>query len=110
MTAAGSGVQDKDGQATPFTDRLAGTGVVGQQVGEAVLRKHPLVDGDPLMRQGINLADLGREGRIEQVSIGQPLALDQHTKGIRVTQEVQARNLRLATPGSGSTIHRRGRL
>ena len=52
-------------------DRLAGSGVVRQQEPQGLLRDHPLVDRDALVGQGVDARDLGGEGRIELVAVGQ---------------------------------------
>lgn len=41
------------------------------------------------MGERIDLADFGGERWVEQVPIGQPLALDQHAQRVGVTQEVE---------------------
>ena len=49
-------------------DRLAGAGIVGEQEADGQLRQHVVVDGDPLVRQRVDLRDLGREGRAGQMA------------------------------------------
>ena len=54
-----------------------------------MLGQHALVDRDPLVRQRVDFADLGRECRVEQMSVGQPLAFNKHAQRIRVPEEVE---------------------
>ena len=79
-------------------DRLAGSGVVGQQEAQRLLREHPLVDRDALVRQGVDARDLGGEGRIELVTVGQAHGLGHRRYGVRVAREVE-RHCREERPG-----------
>ena len=69
-------------------DGLAGPGIVGQQEPQRGLLQHVLVDRDPLVRQRIDLRDLGGEGRVEHVAETQPLALGKDADHIRRSGEV----------------------
>ena len=52
------------------------------------LLQHVVVDGDPLVRQRVDLRDLGGEGRVEEVAEGEPLALGEHAD--RVCEPVKS--------------------
>ena len=54
-----------------------------------MLEQHTLVGRDSLMRRQIELADLDRKRRIEQMPVGQPFALDEHAQRVCVPGEVQ---------------------
>ncbi len=69
-------------------DGLARTGVVGEQKPQRRLLEHVLVNRDPLVRQRVDLRDLGGKGRVEHVAEAQPLALGEDTDDICRSGEV----------------------
>ncbi len=68
------------GQHLPVVEaghnRLASAGIVEQPVAEPRLVQHVVVDGDPLVRQRVDLRNLRGEGRVVEVPVGEPFALD----------------------------------
>ena len=70
-------------------DRLASAGIVEQPEAEPGLVQHVVVDGDPLVRQRVDLRNLRGEGRVIEVAVGEPLALDDDADNLRVGGEVQ---------------------
>ena len=72
-------------------DRLARAGVVGQQEAERRQAEHALVDGDALVRQGVDQRDLGREGGVEEVAVRQPRRLGDGRDDGRPGGEVELR-------------------
>ena len=59
----------------PGHDGLAGACIIGEQEPQPGLREHPLVHGEPLVRQRLNERRLGREGGVEEVAVGEALPL-----------------------------------
>ena len=80
-------------------DRLPGPGVVGEQEAEGVLGQHPLVHGDPLVREGVDPGGFGGERRVELVPVGQPQRLRHRRRGLRIPGEVQRRRVGRAGDG-----------
>ena len=72
-------------------DGLARAGIVGEQEPQRGLLQHVLVDRDPLVRQRVDLRDLGGEGRVEHVAEAESLALGEDADHIRRTREVDSR-------------------
>ena len=73
-------------------DRLAGPGVVRQQEPQRRLLQHVLVDGDPLVRQRVDLRDFRGERRVEHVAERQPFAFDNRPDHVRRPREVRDRH------------------
>ena len=72
-------------------NRLASARIVEQPVAEPRLGQHVVVDGNPLVRQRVDLRNLGGEGRVVEVPVGQPFAFDDDADDLRVGREVQSR-------------------
>ena len=70
------------------------------------MRQHALVNGDPLVWQRVDLADLGGEDRIEQVAVGQAFTFNQDANGVRVTEKVQAASLLIGRFDRGTDLAR----
>ena len=66
------------------------------------LLQHVLVDRNPLVRQRVDLRDLGGEGRVEHVAEAQPLALGEDADHIRRPREVGHRRPNRLGLGFGS--------
>ncbi len=56
-----------------------------------MLEQGTLVDRDSLMRRRIDLADLDRKRRIEQMPVGQPFALEENAQRVCVPGEKSSR-------------------
>jgi len=48
-----------------------------------------LIDGDPLVRQRIDQRDLGRESKVEQMTVSEPVSLSHCGDDGRVCGEIQ---------------------
>ena len=85
-------------------NRLAGARIVEQPVAEPRLGQHVVVDGDPLVRQRVDLRNLRGEGRVVEVAVGQPFAFDDDANDLGVSREVQGgrKGSRLAGRMAGS--------
>ena len=57
----------------PRHDRLAGAGIVGKEKPERLTRKHRLVDGRNLMRQGLDQRRVDCQNRVEEMSEADPV-------------------------------------
>ena len=69
-------------------DRLARPGVVGEQEPEGGKAEHPLVDGDPLVRQRIDPRHFGGERRIGEVTAGEPGRLRDRRDDVGIGREI----------------------
>ena len=68
-------------------DRLAGTGIVGQNKPQRLSGQHRFVDGGDLVGQRIDVRGVDRHHRVEQESEVDPLRFAGQLKGGRVTVE-----------------------
>ena len=68
-------------------NRLAGTGVVGEQEAQRLARQHRFVDGGDLVRQRLDDRRMHRQHRIEQVRQADPVRLRDQTKLMPVAVE-----------------------
>ncbi len=85
-------------------DRLARAGVVGEQEADPGQREQPLVDGDPLVRQGLDERDLPSERRVEEMSVRQTLGLGDGPDDLGVGREVEDRG-GIPRAGRGGVLH-----
>ena len=73
----------------PGHDGLAGAGVVREQETQRLLRQHPLIDRNALVRKRVNPGGLARKGGVELVPVGQPIRFRHQQNGGGVPGEVQ---------------------
>jgi len=89
--AAQQSARERLPDVEPRHDCLAGTCIIGKQIAESGLLEHVVVDSDPLVRERVDLRDLGGEGRIGQVAKREPLTFRQSAHDFRPPREVEQR-------------------
>jgi hypothetical protein len=71
------------------------------------LREHAFIDGEALVREGIDEGDLGCEGWIEEVSIGQAFAFGDEADTFGIRRKIQlGRVIRCGLVGGFSLANR----
>src|SRR6185312_2628550 len=69
-------------------NRFPSSGVVSQQVAQAALMEHMVIDSDALMRKWCNHRNLSCKGGIKEMPISQTFALNHHTYNFWISREI----------------------